>query len=352
MSELMVEGPDEITAAWLDRVLAGAGFEATVDSVATRPVGTGQMASCVRVEVAYSSGSGPATLVVKLPAADVADRARSGLGYRCEVGFYREVAPKLGDEVPRVHLAETSDEGAAFTIVMEDLSPHEQGDQIAGCDRSHALVAAVTAARVHAVTWCDPGIRRFGWTIPFATDPDAAAFLAAVLDDATTSFLDRIIVAPATAEVMRRFVAVAEPWLNGRWDRTALIHGDFRLDNLLFAPSLDHARPVVAVDWQTASVGRPLSDVAFLVAGGMDPPERREAEREVVGAYHRELGVDGYDLSTCWDDYRYALLHPLMITVLGALVSRQSDRGDLMFATMARRIAAAVTDLHTFEMLP
>lgn len=347
----MVERPEEITTAWLDQVLAGAGFAATVESVCTRPVGTGQMASCVRLEVTYGSGSGPATLVAKLPAADVADRAGSAMGYRCEVGFYRDVAPMLGDEVPHVLFAEATDDGAAFTIVMDDLAPNEQGDQIAGCAVPHAVAAAETAARVHAATWCDPDIRRFGWTIPFATDPDAAAFLAAVVADATDAFLDRIAVDAATAEVMKRFVTAAEPWLNGRRDRFALIHGDFRLDNLLFAPSLDEARPVVAVDWQTASVGHPLSDIAFLVAAGMDPSERRDAEREVVGAYHRELGIAGYELATCWDDYRHALLHPLMITVLGALVSRPSDRGDLMFATMARRAAAAVTDLGTFEML-
>jgi aminoglycoside phosphotransferase (APT) family kinase protein len=45
---------------------------------------------------------------------------------------------------------------------------------------------------------------------------------------------------------------------------TAIIHGDFRLDNLL----VDHDSVQAVIDWEMATLGDPLTDVALLVAYG------------------------------------------------------------------------------------
>ena len=58
-------------------------------------------------------------------------------------------------------------------------------------------------------------------------------------------------VAPEHAEVCRRFVAVLDAWAADRRPPLGLVHGDYRLDNLLFTP--DGGCKVV--DWQTVSAG-------------------------------------------------------------------------------------------------
>jgi hypothetical protein len=231
---------------------------------------------------------------VKLPATDPASRAAGQLGYRCETTFYREVANRLQLDIPRCYFAAMNECGDGFTLVLEDLAPAQSGDQIAGCSVDQARAAAVNVAGLHAPTWNDPSLREFDWLIPdLAAYPDVAA---AILVDATKQFLDRYAVSRSTAATLHNFADRFVDWAAGRPEPFAMLHSDYRLDNLLFAQS-DAPRPVVAVDWQVVTVGSPLRDVAFLVATGLSTASRRAGEKGIVEAYHRRLvalGVDGY----------------------------------------------------------
>ena len=63
-------------------------------------------------------------------------------------------------------------------------------------------------------------------------------------------------------------------WLPARIpddDRTALCHGDFRLGNLMFEPA--GPRVAAVLDWELATLGHPLADVAFNVMAWHSLPE-------------------------------------------------------------------------------
>jgi hypothetical protein len=351
MATKAVETVDAITAEWTTAVLEQAGVHCTVGKVTAKPVGTGQMGSCYRLHIQYAAGDGPQQLVVKLPAIDPASRAAGQLGYRCETAFYREIADRLQVNVPKCYFAAMNDEGDGFTLVLEDLAPAQQGDQIAGCSVEQARAAAVNVAGLHAPTWNDASLREFGWLIPDLTmHPE---FTGPFLLDATKQFVERYRLTPDTAATLQRFAERFVDWATGRPEPFALLHSDYRLDNLLFAAS-GSPRPVVAVDWQVATVGSPLRDVAFLVATGLSSENRRAAERSIVDAYHRrlvELGVTDYSAERCWEDYRYGLFQGPFITVLGAFVAQATERGDEMFTIMAERTATAIRDVDAISLL-
>ena len=348
----IVDDPAAITPTWLSAVLESAGVDATVAGVKVAPVGTGLMASCYRVEIDYESGNGPSALVAKLASTDAGSRTAGATSYRTEVAFYRDLAASLRIRVPRCYLAEITEEMTTFTLLLEDMAPAEQGDQIAGCTPHQARDAAVNVAGLHGPTWCDTSLQGLDWLLPSVAEHAEAT--AGFLHEATEVFIQNRELDQAAVEVLRGFAARFVDWGRGRPTPFSLVHNDYRLDNLLFAPPASGAPPVTTVDWQVLTVGLPLRDVAFLLGTGLDTDARRVHERSIVEDYHRALvtsGVAGYDIDACWQDYRYALFQGPLITVLGSYVAKPTERGHRMFTAMAERSTAAIRDLDAFELV-
>ena len=83
-------------------------------------------------------------MVAKLPAADETSRA-TGVAmrsYEKEVRFYQELADDLSIATPRVfHAALDPDDLSRFVLLLEDLAPADQGDQLVGCSPAVAASA-------------------------------------------------------------------------------------------------------------------------------------------------------------------------------------------------------------------
>ena len=127
-------------------------------------------------------------------------------------------------------------------------------------------------------------------------------------------------------------MALVTPWLMAEPDRFALMHGDYRLDNLLFDPDRTH---VTVVDWQTLGIGLPASDLAYFTATSLLPRSvARLDERTSSPRTTRALlgyGITGYDRDTCWHDYRLGMLQAPLLTALGfafASIHRARRRDD------------------------
>ncbi len=346
--------PEELTPEYVTAALRAGGVDAVVGSLEATTVGTGQMALSVRLALDYVQGVGPWSVVAKIPADGEMSRAAGASGgYRNEVRFYTDLAESLAITVPKCYFGAVSDDLATFTLLLEDLAPGAQGDQIAGCSIEQARLAVEDLAGLHGPRWKDRSLFAIDW-LSHPTD-ETGAFVEALLAEDVPGFIDRYgdRLAEGDAEVLHTFAEVAAAWMVARMERFTLVHADYRLDNLLFRTA-EGGYPVVCVDWQTVTVGAAGRDLAYFLGNGLPIEDRRREERTLVAAYLAALrghGVYDYDIDTCFDDYRLGHLQGPFTTVLGAMHVERTDRGDDMFVAMATRCCAAIRDLSSFDLL-
>jgi aminoglycoside/choline kinase family phosphotransferase len=344
-------GPRGVTAQWLGGVLG-----TDVLDVEVTPIGTGQTGATYRVAATYSASAPelPGAFAVKLSAQDDAVRERVALGYRSEVEYYARVADRMRIPVPGCFHHEISDDGADFVLLLADMAPAVQGDQIAGCTPPEAGLAVDALAGLHGPSWCDEEwLALTGIAMPKPGDDAAAKGLGDISVMAAGILIDKLG-ASMSAEDQETFTAamsLVTPWLMAEPQRYALMHGDYRLDNMLFDP--DRTR-ITVVDWQTVGIGLPARDLAYFTATSLEPGVRAEIERDLVGRYHRALlgyGVTDYDLETCWHDYRLGVVQAPLLTGLGFAFAASTERGDEMMLTMLHRGCRAIRELDTLDLI-
>ena len=351
---------EEVTARWLSEVLRAAGHaDAEVAGFHHEPVGTGQFGNCVRFTLTYARPRSeyPATIVGKFPSTDpmTRDMAVRVRAYSREVGFYNRLRSRLQIPTPHCYHAAVHGYGPEFVLLLEDMHPAIQGDQIAGCDPSLARHVVLELVGLHGSTWRDASLADAGW-LNFG-DPEEVhnaihAFFQGVLPD----FLDRYRHELA-AEHKDLFQQLADdpsfPISPPVGDTFCAIHQDYRLDNLLFDTTRD--RPAVTVvDWQSLAVGHPLSDVSYFLGGNLQVEDRRGAEERIVRDYHGALGdfgVSDFSWSECWEAYRRGSFFGLATVVFASMGVERTERGDELLGTMARRHATHALDMGAQEFL-
>jgi hypothetical protein len=314
-----------------------------VELAGTEAIGTGQMSQNHRVSLV-----GGETLVVKLASDDPTSRGTGvGMGaYLREITFYEKLAARL-EPVPGCMFAAYDSEGGWFTLVLEDVVGGVQGDQIAGCSVDAARSALTALAACHAPVLGDLHVGMQDWlNLP---NPLTQDLVGQLLPGFLERYKDRI--ADEHAEVCRRFAGAVDAWAADSRPPLGLVHGDYRLDNLLYLPD----GTCKVVDWQTVTWGPAMLDVAYFIGGGLDAEVRRPVEEELVRGYYDALldrGVTNLAWDGCWKEYRLRTFHGILMTVVASMVVARTDRGDDMFMTWLERNAQQVLDLEALDLLP
>ena len=73
--------------------------------------------------------------------------------------------------------------------------------------------------------------------------------------------------------------------------RTSVVHGDYRIDNMIFAPGVE-PKVLAVLDWELSTIGDPIADFSYFLMSWVTEPEGRAGVMGITGA---ETGIPTLD---------------------------------------------------------
>ena len=294
--------------------------------------------------------AGPDTVVGKFASDDEQSRMAGLLTgtYVREVNFFHELADRVDIRMPTCHHAELDVTTGDFADPDGQTWPRPRSATSSpGARSDEARAALAELVGLHAPDLAD--LESTEWLV--AKRPEGAEAMGGLYLALLPTFVERYTdrLPDETMATAQRFGECVNRWLTLAAPPYRLLHGDYRLDNLMFGP-----QGVVAVDWQTVGHGPPVSDVAYFCGASLLTDDRRTHEEALVREYHDLLEERTGGLITwdrCWADYRLHAVAGLHMAVVASALVSEDERGDAMFCVMAERHAAHVTDFDTLALL-
>jgi hypothetical protein len=360
-----IRAAEDIDAEWLTSMLhtAGIGLENSLSVDDSESIGTGQVGDNVRFQLVWRDAdpSLPDTVIGKFPSQSEISRATAVAvnTYVREIGFYRDLQHQIEIRTPHVHHVGWDPDTHDFVVMMEDIAPAEQGDQLAGCELTQAEMVVDQAVGLHAPTWGrTDGYAGFEWLSQ--PDPEGAAALGAMYSMCAPGFAERyrgrlsdddLLLGEALVQHYPQLFTATADWAAANHGY-CVVHADYRLDNMLFG-SPPASPAVTVVDWQTVTVGIGPADIAYFCGAGMLPDVRAVHERPLVERYAAAMRTAGVALDddAAWDGYVLGSASGYLMALLASQIVERTDRGDEMFAVMAERHAAQVRHVGLLDRL-
>jgi hypothetical protein len=283
----------DLTAEWVSAAL---GTPSTVDRIELTRIGEGRgmLGSLARIRLVGERNDLPKTLVVKTNA----DRPgllevalRSGL-HRREVMFFAELAGQSPARVPACFGHWYDADTAEFLLLLEDIDADLTVDQFKGLDIDRAQEVVDQLALLHSRWWQDPAVHSTdflqGLDVPSrrTNRPTMSVSgwpkLAALLEEEQQLSNAERVAGEQLADHLHKMLDVL-----GTMPAT-LVHGDLRLDNILFAVD----GPVI-VDWQGTCVGPPSFDLAYFLCQSLSSETRRAHSAALLTRYVEKCHLAG-----------------------------------------------------------
>ena len=340
---------DQVDAAFVGQAL---GTEVASVSRQRIAVGEGFLGELARVTIEYApGGSGPATLIAKIPTTDGALKPVGLLldVYDRECRVYAEVVPQLRLRTPGVYYNGADRETEQYCLLIEDLAALTPGDQRAGCDLGQARAAMTAAAGLHGRWWNKVG--DLAWVPPI--DSELNLGLQDLYEAAFPAAVDKYgeLIGADVIGHLERYLPTVREMLTayGPMSRT-LVHNDFRLDNMFF-----DGDELVLIDWQLVGRGEGMGDLCPFVTANIDIELRRAHEPELLRLYFDAMQAAGagyLHFEDLLDSYRLSLnFWTLNWCYVGASAADTNRRAEELFEAMISRAVDAYRQHEAWELI-
>ena len=325
----------EFTADWFTDLFQEQ-YGAAVLDVSREIIGTGVgfVGEIHRCFLSWDATRGdlPTSVIVKVPSKLPLNRSLGeGLQlYEREVIAYEKLASKMGLPMPNVlysamdddptpwldsvitflfsrlplggvswltvkflELASKNPRLRRYVLVLEDIADARPPSQVEGGSLDDALISLETLAKFHAHHWMNEesiAVSDRIWALNRLPKVSQASYarnreefigrFGELVGDEKMRVID---------DTQDRLEDLLEPLAQDPW---TLLHGDYRLDNIMFRPNGE----IVVIDYQLLSKGRPGWDVAYFITTALSADYKSE-EETMLKHYHETLlraGITNY----------------------------------------------------------
>ena len=357
---MIPDSPRGLTPAYLTDRLHQANclpVDARVVEVREQTVGdgTGMMAEISRLLLSYSGdrGSAPDSIIAKYASANETNRAVANafqLPLR-ETRYASDLDHLTSARTPLTYASLL--DGDRFLILMEDLGDYDVGSQVLGADLRQTEIAIDELAKLHSAFWNK--VDALDW-VPGIAGSFHADNMATGANAGWDNMVNLFSVPTSVSQYRDRFLAAIPVLQRERMtDPVTLVHGDFRMENLLYGNRAEHD-DVVIIDWQGPLKARGMFDVALFLGQSTTTEVRRAHERDLLERYREGLlagGVTDLSETEAWDDYLRCVLYDWVYTaVVAGTLDATNEIAFSWMSKMVERQVAASEDLEVFRFLP
>ncbi|MEJ6671689.1 MAG: DUF1679 domain-containing protein [Pseudomonadales bacterium] len=352
----------ELDTTWLTQALQLSlpGIEVLSFEAETIGVGSGFMGDLARLQLHHNQmpAAAPNSMVVKFSSHFEATRVLAGRMnyYGRELGFYRDCADRAGVSVPRIYYQQDQAETNHFVMLMQDLAPAVPTDQVVGNRLAESEQVMLAFADLHAQWWNNPELEQLTWTAPLThVEPIAESLRLLNGSIASAALTGRFDAYPTIQKLQPMLPPLFKMEPPPPMPYT-LVHGDLRSDNIFFAEPTDGtcSKPII-IDWQTAGIGSPMTDIARWLTQSISIEQRRDHELDLLKRYHDRLlekGVTGYSYKKMLQEYEVNLVVTLLMFSMSLdEIDQSSERAANLFHAMYSRLDAALSDWPVEKML-
>ncbi|MCR9277716.1 MAG: ecdysteroid 22-kinase family protein [Pseudomonadaceae bacterium] len=316
--------------------------------------GTGMSSELARLRLTYEGdrGEAPDTVVCKFLPNNETNRISATAFHlpEREVRYCAELDPLTDAVTPKTYCNLFDGEG--FLIVMEDLAAYEVGSQVDGATLRQTELAIDELAKLHSSFWNK--VSDLDWVPGIANSYHSEA-LASALTIGWPNMEARFEVPDFVSEHRERFQRAIPTLQQERMSAPiTLVHGDFRMENLMYGHE-PWQHDVVVFDWQGPLKARGMFDVSLFLGQSTKIEVRREHERSILVRYLEGLkagGVNEVGWDFIWEDYQRCMLYNWIYTaVVAGTLDVSNEISKAWMTKMVSRHAAASEDLDVFRFL-